>query len=227
MNNTIDVASAIKDNLDHNKPVLDLSNTGLKRIPEKINELTHLKYLYLSKNSISKIENLNNLNNLDYLDLSNNILSSINGVEELINLKKLDLSYNVISKLTGRIKSLYSLEILRLDYNNIQYTDNLLNLKNLQNLITLSLNGNQLQELKIFEDEKFLINLEELFIQYNKLIFLTINFSKLQRIKLVNLCYNNSLFSEKSLTSNLHIVDGNNMITQDFIKAISLFFTTE
>lgn len=220
MNN--DILLKIENCIRNKETSLNLSGLNLKYIPKEINKLTHLKRLYLSDNKIIKIENLHNLPNLIELDLSINEISSINGIEELINLKRLDLSYNQLSRLSGRIKSLYSLEILSLINNNIELSSDIKNLKELKNLFRLELSGNQLQELNVFKDEEFLINLKELFVQHNKLVFMTIDFSKLQRIDFVNLCYNNSLIP-RDIANNLCIIAGNTMLTDEFLHNVTLF----
>ena len=101
---------AITDELYAGIPELDLSNKGLKALPDKIIEkLTGLKKLYLSSNQLTSVpDSLVNLSSLTHLALEFNRLTSVpDSLGNLSSLTELSLSGN---RFTGaekaRIKAL-------------------------------------------------------------------------------------------------------------------------
>ncbi|KAJ3682969.1 hypothetical protein LUZ60_013196 [Juncus effusus] len=74
--------------------VLDLSNSGLKNLPDSVSELIHLRYLGLSNTKIEKIpEKLSELFNLQTLELKGclELKELPQGMSKLVNLRHLEL----------------------------------------------------------------------------------------------------------------------------------------
>jgi len=112
--------------------VLDLSNSGLTKIPENVFSQTNLEELDVSGNNLTGAiqGEIRHLAKLKYLDASDNQMTGVPAeIGQLSNLEFLDLSNN---KLTG------------LPYE----------LGNLQNLKTLDISGNDYseQDLKVIAD---------------------------------------------------------------------------
>ncbi|MDR6514664.1 leucine-rich repeat domain-containing protein [Chryseobacterium camelliae] len=147
-----------------NQSKLDLSNYGLKEIPEEVFELKNLRKLILRNNKIknipAKIEKLNRLETLDLsgnnislfyakicslknlkiLNLNNNQLK--NTPLQLINLKKLrsiHLSNNKFKQIPSNVFSLHNLRELDLSNNQIEIIDS--QIENLHSLRKLWLNN--------------------------------------------------------------------------------------
>lgn len=162
----------------HNKNIDDLSKIiGL-------NNLTHLRKLYLDFNLISEIKGLDNLINLkslhiqgnkireikglEYLTklenlyLNNNEISEIKGLNHLSNLKSLMIYDNQISQIKG-LEKLENLEIINLRNNKISEINGL---KNLKNLKRVDLSNNTIKEIKGLDD---LDKLEFLDLSYNQI----------------------------------------------------------
>lgn len=143
---------------------LYLSNRGIKDISEihGLNNLSHIKKLYLNNNKITKIHKLDHLVNLEHLELSMNNIEEIEGLDSLVKLKSLHLSQNKISCIAG-FDSLVNLKTLFLSYNNIEKIEGLNNLVNLENLILFA---NKIIEI---ENINHLKNLKDLKLDMNKI----------------------------------------------------------
>jgi len=102
--------------------VLNLSSSGLKRVPEKINGLTFLRELNLFRNKIDSIPGfIGTLQRLDKLSVQSNDLVFISdSIRYLQSLKHLNLRFNKLSKLPDGISLLKSLEYLDLRNNRIE-----------------------------------------------------------------------------------------------------------
>ncbi len=96
---------------------LNLSGKELKKIPEGLKYLIHLRKLDLSNNQIQKIENLECLVLLQRLDLRNNQIKKVEGLEKCVHLQRLFLSNNLIEKVKGGLDPLLQLRVLYLKDN--------------------------------------------------------------------------------------------------------------
>lgn len=201
-----------KECLKEDNKTLDLSHLSLKVLqilPKNI--YGNIKYLFLSENKLTLLDDLSYLNNLLVLDLCNNNLVSlpilpekvqeltvrynninnINSLSNNCNLKRLDVSNNNIQNMP----IIDSLEILICNNNRLKFIPNLQNLKKLTcqkneiNTISSMYNLNFLdcEENNIMVLENF-NNLIELYCKTNKIITLR----NLNKIEVIH-CQNNPL----------------------------------
>jgi len=117
---------------------------SLKKMDNKLNDLTACTHLSLSTNVIERIQPLDQLKNLRILSLGRNGIKKIeklDGVKD--SLEELWLSYNSIEKLDG-LGNLTNLKCIYLSNNSIKNFDELLKLVDLTkgNLAELLLVGN-------------------------------------------------------------------------------------
>ncbi|XP_024539385.1 probable leucine-rich repeat receptor-like protein kinase At1g35710 [Selaginella moellendorffii] len=130
---------------------LKLSGTGLTgQIPSSLSRLSKLVKLDISSNSFSGSipESLGLLSNLSELWASASQLSGRipdGFAQGLKNLKRLQLSMNNLTGLPTNMANLSSLQVIRLDNNNITSFDAISGLKTLPGLSTISLSGCKLQ----------------------------------------------------------------------------------
>lgn len=111
------------------------------------NGKSKLKFLDLSINQFSNIENLQQMINIEELNLRQNKIDVIEGLSQLQKLRKLNLSFNRITKLEG-IQNLKLLEVLELGKNYISDVDALVSTVNpLIHLQELYLYMNELRRL--------------------------------------------------------------------------------
>ncbi len=163
MSSMIDIwRKKIEEEFEKRTGVLDLSECGLKMIPEEIDKMDWLTELNLSLNEISRIERLN-LSKLEFLNLNGNRINKIEEVSHLVNLKTLSLSINQLFKIEG-LKGLKNLDKLWLDHNQISKIEGL---TDLQNLKLLSLSYNQITKI---EGIAGLEKLEELYLGNNQIL---------------------------------------------------------
>ncbi|KAG6473662.1 putative disease resistance RPP13-like protein 1 [Zingiber officinale] len=92
----IDVVGIPKDLFDKLKylRVLDLTNSGIEKLPDSVGKLVHLRYLSLSETNIKKLpESVEDLYNLQTLELNfcSNLSSLPEGTSKLVNLRHLGL----------------------------------------------------------------------------------------------------------------------------------------
>ncbi|KAG5455290.1 Centriolin [Clonorchis sinensis] len=110
---------------------------------ENLKLVPNLYKLNLSHNCISKISNLECLSHLSHLDLAYNLISSMDGLQTLTGLLTLNLRGNQISSIPTWIKHcLVSLKTLNLADNRINSLHQLLRLRGLDSLTSLSFHGN-------------------------------------------------------------------------------------
>lgn len=88
---------------------IDISHNNIKKIDKNLEKATKLEELYLFHNNIKTIENLSF--NLRYLNLSFNNISKIENLDLLTNLETCELTNNNISKLENLPDSLKKLYI--------------------------------------------------------------------------------------------------------------------
>lgn len=146
--------------------ILDLSNSGLTAVPQKISTLTKLESLNLSNNKIAqKFNYLSTLIGLKELNLSGNQLTKIpTEINTLTQLQSLDLSNNAIpANLTNSLAALKNLEWLSLAGN--QMTAFPAELSQLQKLIHLNCSDNKISG--GFENLAALQNLEQIYLDKN------------------------------------------------------------
>lgn len=105
---------------------LQLSNIGLKEIPNSILRLTSLKFLSFYRNKIEVIPpTIQNLSKLEGLNLDiNNLKGFPSEIFSLPNLKYLDLCTNKIEVIPPDIQKLSKLEKLTIHGNNIKELPN-------------------------------------------------------------------------------------------------------
>ncbi|TGZ50387.1 hypothetical protein CRM22_010790 [Opisthorchis felineus] len=125
---------------------LSISGKGRQykiRVIENLKLVQNLYKLNLSHNCISKISNLECLSHLTHLDLAHNLISSMDGLQTLTGLLTLNLRGNQISSIPFWIKQcLVSLKTLNLADNRINSLHQLLRLRGLDSLTSLSFHGN-------------------------------------------------------------------------------------
>jgi len=126
------------DNNNYHKVLsVDLTNSFLTEIPEKIFLLSNIKILILNNNFITNItDKISNLKYLEELYLhKNNITDISNEIGKLKKLKKIILSNNKIKILPKGFYNLSKLEILNLSSNELEIiTDDIKKLKKLEYL---------------------------------------------------------------------------------------------
>ncbi|XP_076246618.1 toll-like receptor Tollo [Calliopsis andreniformis] len=130
---------------------LNMSSNKLVALPpELFAKTTELRELTLSNNSLTVLAPglLDNLDELEVLDLSSNKLTNRwvnrNTFSRLVRLVLLDLSFNSLTRIDAHVfKGLYSLQILRLEHNEIEtLTDGCFG--SLTNLHSLTLSHNRI-----------------------------------------------------------------------------------
>lgn len=100
--------------------ILNLSDLGLKQIPDDLLTMPWLKKLSLSRNEITKIEHLHNLVNLEVLYLFHNEIKVVENLENLPRLRRLDLSDNHLNEFPD-LSELSNLQELFLSRNPISH----------------------------------------------------------------------------------------------------------
>lgn len=127
--------------------VLDLSNHGLKALPEGLREITHLSELLLNGNKLECLPDwLGELTSLRRLHLGRNRLTSLpDSLRSLVRLTSLHLGGNQLAQLPVWLGDFVGLESLHLESNGLVEVPEWL--LNLHNLYWLDLGGNRLAEL--------------------------------------------------------------------------------
>ncbi|KAK2492710.1 hypothetical protein MC885_002882 [Smutsia gigantea] len=123
---------------------LQLDFQNILRI-DNLWQFENLRKLQLDNNVIERIEGLETLTHLAWLDLSFNNIEIIEGLDTLGNLEDLSLSNNRIAKISS-LDALAKLQVLLLGNNQIGDTMNIIYLRQLKDLRTLSLSGNPIAE---------------------------------------------------------------------------------
>jgi Leucine-rich repeat (LRR) protein len=122
---------------------IQLDDRGLQRIPLLEGE-EKLKYLNLSNNVITKIENIVSLPNLSFLDLTGNRIKEIAAHPTVKSLKVLILAKNQIEEIKN-LECLPCLEVVDIHDNRIRH----LNFKCLQNARVINLSSNMIESLEV------------------------------------------------------------------------------
>jgi len=118
----------------------------IRKMDNKLCELTACEHLSLSTNCIERIAPLPGLKSLRILSLARNNLKRLEKLEDVAaTLEELWLSYNSIDKLEG-LQGLRKLRLIYLSNNNLRAFDELLKLRDLPALEELLLIGNPMYE---------------------------------------------------------------------------------
>ncbi|KAJ3675279.1 hypothetical protein LUZ60_004321 [Juncus effusus] len=127
---------------------VDLSNRGLKNLPEAVGKLKGLLYLNLSNNQLESIPDaIGQLDSLEELRLGNNQLTALpDSIGLMTNLKILDVSGNKLKALPDSISKCSSLIELDAGYNQLSYLPTNLGLE-LLHLQILRVHLNKLRSL--------------------------------------------------------------------------------
>ncbi|AHI54962.1 GW domain-containing glycosaminoglycan-binding protein [Listeria ivanovii] len=141
---------------------IDADDKKIKSI-KGIENLTHLKNLFLNDNEISDISMLADLKNLERLSLDGNKVTDLSGLENLVDLVYVSMDENGISDIRP-LRRLANLDSLYLDNNKL--TD-ITPLSGLTKLTTLSLEGNQLNDIIALVG---LTNLQNLYLSKNQIM---------------------------------------------------------
>jgi len=160
---------------------LYLNYLGLKRLPEKLFELTHLTDLSLSGNELEILpDDINRLTNLRALDLAGNLLTELPvTIGNLSQLKHLDLAYNRLKYLPKTFTQLIHLEYLDCCSNQLNLLPENLSLH--AQLKTLRLSENELHQVpKTIGDLRQLMVLD---LSFNNLEDLPFSIKKLKQLK--------------------------------------------
>nr|CAI5863456.1 unnamed protein product [Callosobruchus analis] len=161
-----------------------------KRIQENgldkgIFELTNLNYLNLSETTLSELpEKLGSLQNLQTLLLHSNKLGKINGaISSLEKLKVLDLSHNCIEAAPDCLDSLVQLVTLNLSGNKLESFPCL---TKTTRLTVLDLSNNKLKNISNICSES-LASLTELKLSHNEIEEIPVTIYKLHQLKMLDL----------------------------------------
>ncbi len=138
---------------------LTLTNCGISSVANFEN-LTKLKYLDLSRNTLRNIETFRNFTELEELHMRENALMSLDALSELKAMKVLDVSQNALQSITP-IYGLTELKELSASNNAITSIEGIQTLVNLQ---TLNLSQNGLKDISFLSACKSLTDLN---ISYN------------------------------------------------------------
>jgi Leucine-rich repeat (LRR) protein len=124
---------------------LDLSDLGLKKLPDEIKELKNIEYLNLSENSLTELPDfIGTFSNLEYLDLSYNRLYELPAeIEKLAAIETLKLRCNEIKEIPKSIGKLTMLNTLDISYNHLSSLPETIN--NLIHLKHCNIKGNNLK----------------------------------------------------------------------------------
>jgi Leucine-rich repeat (LRR) protein len=170
--------------------VLNLSNLGLKKLPNEIYNFKNMEELDLSKNEFEVLRlNTKKLPKLKKILLSENMLS-----ENSIRIKRnkhvqiLSLSDNVFEAFPKRIQRNKGLKDIHLA-NNFIKTTNEIRFKKLKTLEFLNFYNNQIASLS--DNVGFLENLQILDLYHNQLSFLPPNIVKLKNLQTLSVSNNN------------------------------------
>ena len=188
---------------------LNFCQNKIKKIEKEVFEkLTNLRILNLEINEITKIENLENCHFLNYLNLNYNKIDQIENLDNLINLEKLYLIGNLIKKIEN-LSKLKKLKYLSLGINKLKDIENIENeifyleeltlfknkIKNIPENFSLPflkffyLNSNKIKQI----GNIFLPNLEELYLQNNKIFSINSDskiFQHTNKLKKIDISFN-------------------------------------
>ncbi len=186
------VTSIIDNARKNNLRTLDLSESHLDFVPERIFELINLKRLLLFMNQIEHIPSgIGALSNLEELDVSENQLNRLPPeIGALKNLRRLVLFRNRLRELPPEVGNLVKLIELDVTFNNLEYLPE--SIKQMKSLQVLSASWNQLEDIP---DALYqLTSLERLGLSGNRLTNISPQIAQLKNLRYLGLVENN-LFS--------------------------------
>ena len=195
--NITDIYNFFSQSQHKNLLELTLSHNRIQTIEDRtFYYLVKLKYLDISFNYLTQLNNLDGLSSLEYLNLSHNQLRSISEMlfEELSLLRVLDISHNRLAHIDNTpFQTLFDLQSLFVGYNELTA---LTITTGFENLETLSVQSNKLQSMV---SVGMLMKLKNLDMSDNEIAFVGPNtFSQGQSLKVVNLSHNS-----------ISVIDGN------------------
>ncbi len=122
MSNIEEALHRIQENKQSSDPSLDLKNLALRKIPEAVFQLTHLRKLSLTNNALETLDQrILDLPSLKVLGLNYNRLSILPPwVGELKSLSSLDCWNNKIRAIPSELGKMEHLEYLTLGFNELQ-----------------------------------------------------------------------------------------------------------
>ena len=190
---------------------LNIHDNNLTTLPESIDNLIHLKYLYIQHNNLTTLpESIGNLIHLQHLNIKHNNLTTLpESIGNLIHLRFLNIQYNNLTTLPESIGNLVNLTDLYIQHNKLttlpESFGNLINLKylyfqhnklntlpesfgNLINLKYLNIYNNELTTLP--ESFGNMVNLREIYIYFNKIISLPESIGNLINLRRFEICDN-------------------------------------
>ena len=192
---------------------LDLDNNNIAKIDEFNNE--KVEQLSLVNNKISDISKFNKLN-IYYINLSEN--KKLKGLDSIKEISSVILSNNQFTNL-NEIKKLTGVNTLDISYNDIDdYSD----LKEMNNLYSLSLEGNKNIELDNLPKNLYVLNLKKCNIDNSQ------DFSKYKsKLQIINLSNNKKFSNYDSINFDsdmgIYIIATDNNITyKDYEKLINI-----
>jgi len=142
--NTVD--GVVPDPATAEKVTLICQMPPMKKMDNKLNDLTACTHLALSTNSIDRIQPLPGLKNLKILSLGRNVIRKFEKLDDVAaTLEQLWVSYNQIDKLDG-LQNMRELQILYISNNLIKTFDELYKLKDLPKLTEILLIGNPIYD---------------------------------------------------------------------------------
>jgi len=171
--------------------LLNLSNLGLRKVPESFGQLVHLKKLFLRHNLLSVVpESIGQLVQLEMLDLWSNQLGALpQSIGQCVQLQKLDLSHNRLTALPEWIGKLVNLRKLYVEDNQLSALPD--SIGQLVRLEKVSFAANQLRALP--ESLGQLGELQRLFLQENELSTLPQSLKNLKMLQFLFLHYSPAL----------------------------------
>jgi len=169
--------------------ILDLSHNQIEELCREIGNLSSLRELYLSNNSLKKFPTTGNLNSLKKLILDNNQIHTIppECLEPLVQLQTLDMSFNNLDNLSSCISRLKNLKQLNLSHNQLVELPS--SVRHLTKLHSLALDYNQIVSIP----DKVVANLSrlaKLTISNNKLRSLPYSINNLDALIELNVSHN-------------------------------------
>ena len=183
-----------------NLKILIAENNIIKNLcnEKQSNLFEHLEFLFLSFNSLSNLISFEeiNLRGLLYLSLSRNSISNISYLVKanLNKLSILDLSFNKIKDLSDLSEiNCINLKELYLNNNKIEDLEVFGNI--FENLEILNLENNQIININIFKNAKFIHSIKELYLDFNPI----------KEYEDLNLCYLQSLDKISISTTNKNL----------------------
>ncbi|SBS84103.1 leucine-rich repeat protein, putative [Plasmodium ovale] len=178
-------------------------------IPKEMEKYVHLKYVNMSHNKITDIENLYKLNNIIFLDLSYNLIKKLGNLKSIYlkNCLYMNMSYNLIKIVEDiKLKNIMEIDLSNNEIDNLNiYCSNTVkklilsnnNIKNihfkniLTNLEFLDISSNPVENLQFYEIAPNINTLKinnNCTLPINQLCYLN-NFKNLESLDMENYLY--------------------------------------